>query len=168
MGLRSRLALTSQDKRETRWLRNLLVGAAVGVVMTAATYVAYPLAALAVPSLVPRVAQLYASAQVEHAAIAIAWTCMAIVAEELLFRGLLLEGLRSVGASRLMAGGISLACYLLVQIGSGSGIIALTAFVCGACWTVERIFTKSLTAAVVSHFIWTIVVIHLYPVTHGA
>lgn len=164
LALRGRLAHTSQHKREPRWLRNVLLGVALGVVMTVGTYVAYDVTESFIPSLRSHVTELYSAAHVELATVAIAWTVVAIFAEELLFRGLLFEGLRSAGLSRFAAAGLAVVAYFLVQIGSGSVVIALAALVCGVCWTVERIFTRSLTAPIVSHLIWTIVVIHLHPV----
>jgi len=163
LGLRRSLARTSQDKPDRQFWRHLGLGLGLGVAMTAATYLFYALAESLVPTLRGQVAQLYAAANVDRVSVAIAWTVVAIIAEELLFRGLFFEGLCSVGLSRGAAGVIVLVAYVLVQIGSGSGVIALAAFVFGSFWTLERVLTKSLTAPLVSHFIWTMVVIHLYP-----
>ena len=155
---------TSQDKEETYLGMNLAIGAGLGVVMTLGTYAAYAIAERLVPSLRASVTDLYAAAHTETAVAAFAWTSASIVAEELLFRGLLYESIRTAGSKKRFAALASLAAYVLVQIGSGSIVVALAAFVCGAFWTLERVFTKSLVASIVSHAIWTLVVIHLYPV----
>ncbi|MEO8798461.1 MAG: CPBP family intramembrane glutamic endopeptidase [Polyangiaceae bacterium] len=161
--LRRSLERTSQDKAETFLTMNVLVGAGLGVVMTIGTYAAYAVAERLLPSLRAQVAGLYAAAHTETVVAALAWTTVSIVAEELLFRGLLLESLRSAGAQKTVAALVSLAAYVLVQIGSGSWVIAAAALVCGAFWTVERVLTKSLVASIISHAIWTLVVIHVYP-----
>ena len=39
------------------------------------------------------------------------------------------------------------------------------ALVCGAIWSILRVYTGSLVAPLVAHLIWTPAVIFLYPVT---
>lgn len=161
--LRRSLERTSQHETERFLARNLGVGVGLGIVMTVGTYAAYAIAERLVPSLRAQVAGLYAAAHTERVVAAFAWTTVSILAEELLFRGLLLESLRSAGVPKIAAAIGSLAAYVLVQIGSGSPVIAVAALVCGAFWTVERVLTKSLVASIFSHAIWTLVVIHVYP-----
>ena len=148
-----------------RPLRDVVVGLVVGVVMTAGTYAAFAVCVRVVPALGPHVATLYASAQTESLGDALAWTCVVIVAEELLWRGAMLVLLtRRMG--RLAAGLLSLGIYTLAQGGSGSLVVMTAALVCGAFWTAERVFTTSLVAPLISHTIWTLTVIHLVPLTH--
>lgn len=145
-------------------MRGAAIGVAVGVAMTAATYAAYALLVAVVPGLAGHVADLYAAAHSERIGPALAWTCVVMCAEELLWRGALLETAEA-RFGRPAAVALSLATYTAVQIGSGSWVVALAAFVCGAIWTAERVWTRTLWAALVSHAIWTVTVIHLLPVT---
>jgi membrane protease YdiL (CAAX protease family) len=85
------------------------------------------------------------------------------MAEELLWRGALLEALER-RTSRLAAFAISVGSYALAQLGSGSWIVFALALVCGALWTLERLLTRSLLASAISHLIWTQTVILLHPV----
>ncbi|CAN5526366.1 hypothetical protein BH11MYX1_BH11MYX1_25040 [soil metagenome] len=144
--------------------RGVAIGVAVGLAMTAGTYAAYAVVVRLVPGLASHVTELYAAAHSERIGPALAWTCVVICAEELLWRSALLEtGEAKFG--RLAAIAISLATYTAVQLGSGSWVVALAAFVCGAIWTAERVMTRTLVASLVSHLIWTVTVIHLLPVT---
>jgi membrane protease YdiL (CAAX protease family) len=146
------------------WLRDLGIGVAVGVGMTAATYGAYAVAARLVPGLAGHVTSLYSAASTERVEIALAWTAVVAVAEELLWRGPFLD-LAAHRFGRRAAVAFFLATYTLAQLGSGSIIVMLAALICGAIWSIERITTHSIVAPIVSHLIWTLVVIHLIPVT---
>lgn len=145
-------------------LRGVGIGAVVGVAMTAATYAAYAVLVMVVPGLASHVSELYAAAHSERIGPALAWTCVVICAEELLWRGALLETAEAT-LGRPAAIALSLATYTAVQIGSGSWVVVLAALVCGAIWTAERVLTRTLVASLASHAIWTITVIHLLPVT---
>lgn len=154
------------DRR--RVLRDAAIGLACGVVMTVLTYVLYAGAVLVVPGLASHVAGLYSASQTQAKAPALAWTVVIIVAEELLWRGPLLPVMeRRIG--RPIALALSLVTYCAAQSGSGSPIVVLAAFLCGAIWLAERELTGSMVTPLVSHLVWTPIVIHLYPVTmlHG-
>ena len=174
------------------WLRpnprSLLIGLAVGAVMTLLTYPVFQLAVRLFPELDANVQALYVGARSTTLPKALVWTTAAAIAEELLFRGVLPDVLAQVwsrscaarrrslsisraGAARRREVGqrgalaLSLAVYVLAQMGTGSWIVGLMALVCGAIWTVQRAWTGSLLSPLISHLIWTPTVILLYPVT---
>lgn len=144
--------------------RALLLGLLVGVVMTVLTYPAFQLAAKIIPGLQEQVKALYHGARTTSLARALAWTCAPIVAEELLFRGVLPHALTQLVSER-SAYALAILLYGLAQLGSGSLIVCLLAIVCGVIWTVLRVRTESLAPALIAHFIWTPITIFLYPVT---
>lgn len=149
--------------RPTR--RNVAVGVGLGVVMTAATYPAYHLAQRLFPTLAQNVAQLYRQSHDESLPVALAWVVVIMSAEELLWRGAWVEAL-TARFGRLYAGVLSVLIYAVTQLSSGSFIVCLLAVVCGAVWTAERYYTKSMIAPLLSHAIWTPTVILLLPVTN--
>ncbi len=146
-------------------VQSALIGLIVGLVMTVGTYLAYAVCARLFPALEPHVAGLYSDSRTEHIALAIGWTLVILAAEELLWRGALF-GATERRFGRNAAISLSLLTYTAAQAGSKSGIVVLAALVCGAIWTAERVLTRSLVAPLISHTMWTITVIHVYPVTH--
>lgn len=151
-----------------KWLtpdtRSVLIGVAVGIGMTLLTYPIFRLAAWIMPSLVGNVQTLYAGARSTTLPKAMAWVLAAILAEELLFRGVLPEALTHWFSERT-AYAISLVIYALAQYGTGSIIVMLMALVCGTIWAVQRLYTGSLLSTLIAHLIWTPTVILLFPVT---
>lgn len=152
----------------SRWLtpsfQPVAVGVAVGVLMTVATYPVYRLASHYLPGLDSYVNALYRSAATAPLAVELAWVCVIILAEELLWRGFVLEQLER----RLPHAIAVIACvlvYVLAQLGSSSWVVGAMAAVCGLVWTLERKWTDSLLAPLISHLIWTPTVILLHPVT---
>jgi membrane protease YdiL (CAAX protease family) len=144
--------------------RAIAIGLAVGVAMTVLTYPAFHLVAAAFPGFDSQVQSLYGGARSTTLPKALAWVVGIVLAEELLFRGVLPDAL-SRHVSERAAYAISLLVYVLAQAGTGSMIVALIAVVCGTLWSVERKLTNSLLAPLISHLIWTPTVILLYPVT---
>lgn len=143
---------------------NIALGVGVGVAMTIGTFVAYRIFSAASPALAIHVEALYRATRTTSIEVRLAWTAVVIVAEEMLWRGALFSAAERVfGTYAAIA--VSLLAYTAVQVGTGSWVVPLTAFVCGAFWTAERVVTRSLVAPLISHTIWTMIVIHLYPVT---
>jgi membrane protease YdiL (CAAX protease family) len=144
-------------------LRTVAIGVALGVGMTVATYPLFRLAVSIVPTLNGSVAALYRDADATSLR-AMAWVSILVLAEELLWRGALLEALENRMAEPL-AFALSVLTYALAQLGSGSWIVFALAIVCGTVWTFARRFTGSLVTSTVSHLIWTECVILIFPVT---
>lgn len=149
------------------WLRPsytaVSIGFGVGALMTLGTYLVFDLVCGVVPWLELRVAALYAATQTPSLAWALGWIVAIVVAEELLWRGVLLDALeqRTPRAALFW----SVAIYTLAQLGSGSWLVAAAAAVCGTIWTVQRRLTQSLLSPLISHLIWTTTVIVLHPLT---
>lgn len=142
----------------------VLAGVAVGVVMTALTYPAFQLAVKILPSLDAQVKDLYHGARSTTLPKALAWVSAIVLAEEVLFRGVLPKALSQVTGQR-NAFALAVLAYTVAQLGSGSVIVALLALACGSIWTVLRVRTQSLLPALIAHAIWTPTTILLYPVT---
>jgi hypothetical protein len=116
--------------------------------MTLATYPLFRLAVSIVPALNGSVAALYRDADATSVR-AMAWVSVLVLAEELLWRGALLEALENRMAEPL-AFALSVLTYALAQLGSGSWIVFALAIVCGTVWTFARRFTGSLVTSTVS------------------
>jgi membrane protease YdiL (CAAX protease family) len=145
-------------------LRGLGWGLGIGAAMVACTYPAYHLVAAQFPALRPVVASLYRATETTTLPEALAWVSVIVVAEETLWRGVGLHELtRHMG--RAPAALLSVTSYALAQLGTGSWIVGLVALVCGTLWTLERIWLDDLFAALVSHWLWTTLVILLFPLT---
>lgn len=144
--------------------RAIMLGVALGALMTLATYPAFRIATELVPGLAASVRALYAAARARELASALAWTVLIIVAEEVLWRGLVLDVLDERVPAHA-ASALSIASYALAQLGSGSLIVLLLALVCGTLWTIQRRATGSIVAPLIAHLIWSPTVILLYPVT---
>lgn len=152
--LRERLRPRRQD---------VVLGIAVGVLMTAGTYVVFEAARALVPGLAAHVARLYRAAGTETPAIALAWTLVILTGEELLWRGAWID----VWSSRLgatTAAVSSVVAFSLTQLASGSLIVALLACSCGAIWTGLRMHTGRVVPGLIAHAIWTPIVILFHPV----
>ena len=144
--------------------RPIAVGLVVGALMTALTYPIFHAAVNVLPSLAGQVQGLYHGARSTTLSKAMAWVAALALAEELLFRSVMPDVLRSFTSERA-AYAITTVIYALAQLGAGSGIVMLMALVCGTIWSVQRIYTRSLLSTLISHLIWTPTVILLYPVT---
>lgn len=151
-----------------RWmaptLRSIGIGVGVGVVMTALTYPMFQLSSWLFPQLDADVQGLYRAARSTTLPKAMVWLIAAGLAEEVLFRGVLAHELTALLPER-RAHLLGLAMYAAAQLGTGSLIVSLVAAVCGAIWTVQRVYTRSLLSPLISHLIWSPTVILLYPVT---
>lgn len=146
------------------WVRDIGIGVGTGAVMTVGTYVAYAISQRWIPSLAGRVGELYRNAGSGSFAMAMVATVAVIFAEEILWRGPLLRPLeRKAGRGVMIL--ISLGTYTLAQGGSRSVVVMLAALICGAIWLLERLWTRSLIAPLLSHLMWTLIVVHLLPVT---
>lgn len=143
--------------------RGVLAGLLVGAGMTLATYPLYAVACSIYPGLRVDVAVLYGATRETPLTESLPWVIAIIVAEELLWRGALLEALaRRVSPHAAMA--LSVATYCVAQAGTGSWIVTLLALVCGTLWTLQRHLTHSLLSPLIAHLIWTPTVILLLPV----
>jgi len=145
-------------------LRGIVSGVIVGVALTALTYPVYRLAVMWWPELDANVEALYVGARSTTLPRALLWASAAAIAEELLFRGMLLSSLTQRLPSRF-ATPLCVLIYAAAQLGTGSFIIWLMALGYGSAWTLQRNLTGSLLSPLISHLIWTPIVLLLFPVT---
>lgn len=134
-------------------LQRILVGAAVGGVMAAATYLLYPLLTRIAPFIAADTARLYAAFRAPSLAIACLAIAPVILGEELVWRGVVQSALvRRLGSS----GGVALAAgvYALALAPVGSPILVLVALACGLTWGTLRAVTGSLVPTLVAHLLW--------------
>jgi membrane protease YdiL (CAAX protease family) len=131
----------------------VLLGAAIGGLMAAATYELYPLVSGLWPFVAPDMARLYAAFGEPPTVVAAAVLVPVIVGEELVWRGVVQE--LFVGRLRVV-GGVTLAAlvYALVQAPLGSPSLVVAAFLCGLVWGALREATGSLVATLVAHLLW--------------
>lgn len=140
----------------------LLLGAAAGVAMAAATHLAYPLLAGVDPFVARDTALLYAAFRVPPGLLAALALAPVVLGEELVWRGVVQRALsrRAPGA-----GGVVLAAgvYAAAHAPLGSPVLVLVALGCGLCWGALRAATGSLTPALVAHLVWDLLVLLWLP-----
>jgi uncharacterized protein len=164
----SAVCVALRPRQTLAWLeahaRAIAIGLAVGALMTLLTYPIFRAAATLMPWLEGQVQGLYHGARSTTLSRALGWVAALALAEELLFRGALPDVLRAYTSER-GAYAIATVSYALAQLGAGSVIVMLMALVCGAIWSAQRIYTRSLLSTLIAHLIWSPTVILLYPVT---
>jgi membrane protease YdiL (CAAX protease family) len=149
-----------------RWFGLSLV---IGGAMVIATHVLYAVAVFVLPALELEVSALYQNLYDPpgpYAALPV--LLVVVLAEELVFRGLLIALLerRELGPSALVP--IGTAFYVMPQLASGSWVLAGLAAVCGALWTWQRLASGSISAPLVTHVIWDSLIFVGWPLIPAA
>lgn len=142
--------------------RLILLGAAAGGLMAAATYLLYPVLARFLPFIATDTAQLYAAFRAPSLVVASVALVPVIVGEELVWRGAVQASLvQRLGAWR----GVTLAAvvYALVHVPLGSPVLVAAAFFCGLAWGALRATTTSLVPTLVAHLLWDVLVLLWLP-----
>lgn len=139
--------------------RALMFGVAGGVAMIIGTHLAFDAASALVPTIFERVQEDYATTDIAGNWRVVPMLLVVIVAEEVVWRGALLDTDRS---TKWMIA--SVATYTFAQIGFGSWVVVVLAIVCGVVWSVERYLAKSIVAPLVTHAIWNVAVLVADPV----
>lgn len=157
------LALSPAERSSLRpQARTVLVGLLAGAAMVALTYPAFDLLAAELPALGGATEALYARSRWFAPLLELPALVLVVVAEELLWRGLLAGALReSLGAAATIA--LAAAVYALAQAGLGSGLLVGLAFGCGLVWGGLRFATGSLWAPFGCHLVWTTSVVVIWP-----
>jgi len=139
----------------------LLWGLLAAGAMIGTTYLLYPPAAQALPGFARATAGLYAllSAKQLPGAVAVLLICATATAEEVLFRGRLLEGAGAPWRNYALA----TAFYALLHLGSGSFTLVAIALVCGAFWGGLRVLSGSLVPSIVAHVLWDLSILVIHP-----
>jgi membrane protease YdiL (CAAX protease family) len=140
----------------------ILIGAAAGATLAAATHLAYPLLAHLEPWIARDTALLYAAFRAPPGRWASLALAPIIFGEELVWRGAVQGALsRRLGRTA----GVILAAlgYALVLVPLGSPVLPLVAGGCGLVWGVLRAATRSLVPPVVAHLAWDLLVLLWLP-----
>ncbi len=146
----------------------VVVGVLAGGLMAAATLVVYPVAVALFPGVREVVSDLYASAAIgPPAPVRLALLVVIIAAEEVLWRGVLLTGLR-VRFGRRAAVVIAAVTYGLAQLGTGSFALFALAVACGVIWGAQRLWHGSLVVPFLTHLVWDVALLVVMPVESPA
>ena len=161
------IRLLSRVKATERWAaswRSAVLGVAVGVAMAGATWLLYPISIELVPSIAVEVPKLYALLRQPPGTVSTFPVLVLVVtAEELVWRGLAID-VFSRYANQSGAVLLAALLYTLPQIAFRSPLLVFVAFLCGVVWGVLRARTDGLTASLLAHLIWDILVLVLFPV----
>lgn len=142
--------------------RLVLLGAAAGGVMAAATYLLYPLLARLAPFIATDTARLYSAFRPSSLLIASVALGPVVLGEELVWRGVV----QAVLVRRLRPwGGVTLAAavYALAHAPLGSPVLVMVALSCGLFWGALRASTSSLVPTLVAHLVWDLLVLLWLP-----
>ncbi len=140
-----------------------VAGLGSGAFMALVTYPCYWVARGLYAPLEGEVSALYRGAQLGFSLGDVAWLCVVIAAEEVLWRGRCYRAFRKHTAASV-ASVSSVAIYAAAQLGAGSWIVAVLAAVCGSVWMGLRLYTGGLLAPLLSHLVFTATVIVFFPV----
>jgi len=148
--------------------RDVLLGLGSGMALVVASHGLYVLAILWVPGLGWAVRQLYAGLQAPPGPLAaVPVVALVVLAEEVVWRGLLLDELLArLGAERSRrANLIALAslAYAIPHLVAGLPLLLLAALALGAVWATLRLTTGGLTAPVICHLVWSAGLAALWP-----
>jgi len=144
------------------------LGVIIGVVTLALTHVIAPPVLHAIPAWSVEFAALYGGEVAGTPlplALTLALTCVVIVGEEVVWRGLALSALRQRMPEGL-AIGASAVLYAACQLGFRRTLPAAAALVLGLVWGWLRVIAwrgGGLTAPIVAHAIWTLGVLWWWP-----
>jgi membrane protease YdiL (CAAX protease family) len=133
----------------------------VGLVVAAVSFIAFVVAAAIgrhISVLAGPIDDLLAKADTGPVIAVLALALVNAVAEELFFRGVLVD---AVGGRR--AAVVSVLVYVAVTAVAGNTALTIAAFVMGVVWTVERLYTNARTASIVTHVVWSTLMILALP-----
>jgi membrane protease YdiL (CAAX protease family) len=142
--------------------RLVLVGAAAGLSMAAATYLLYPVLARVLPFIRTDMASLYASFRELPRVIAALALVPVILGEEVVWRGVVQTTcVRRLGPWR----GVPVAAlvYALAHAPLGSPVLVVVALSCGMAWGALRAASASLVPSLLAHLVWDILVLLWLP-----
>ncbi|MBU51763.1 MAG: hypothetical protein CL920_23995 [Deltaproteobacteria bacterium] len=152
-------------------LKSIILGVIFGLIMAAATYLAYNIFIILFPSAKPEVMLLYKQLHLPPGPTRhLHWFIIVIIAEEILWRGLLFstlplhkDNLRTGWQTQLGWLTFASLLYALAQMGQGSLLLGLVALVCGMTWGIIRLWSQNLITPILTHLVWDIIVLLLFP-----
>jgi len=145
-------------------VRSGIAGLLVGLVMSIATWVLYPISVDFVPAIGVEVPKLYGLLrQFPGPVWAFPVLVLVVGAEELVWRGLAIDLFsKSLGASGAVL--FASLLYVLPQIAFRSPLLVVVALTCGLVWGALRVRAHGLLAPLVAHLTWDLLVFVLFPV----
>jgi membrane protease YdiL (CAAX protease family) len=164
------LALVALGLRRADWSRWFRVsvgrvagGVGLGIALAGLSWWAWLLAVQLPLDLEPAVAGLYATLRMPPGpVIGLPLVVLTIVAEEIIFRGLLQESLRArLGPARAI--GAVAALYAVANLGSGTWVLPVMALLLGAFWGWLAERTRGLVVPLLCHLVWDIILFVLLP-----
>lgn len=144
--------------------RSGMIGLLVGLVMSIATWVLYPISIDFVPAIGAEVSKLYGLLrQFPGPVWAFPILVLVVGAEELVWRGLAIDLFsKSFGPSAAVL--LASLVYVLPQIAFRSPLLVIVALPCGLIWGSLRVRTHGLLAPLIAHLTWDLLVFVLFPV----
>ena len=163
------LALSSSVRASLRpTVRVVVLGFLAGVVLVVATHLGHALLVDHVPGLGDDVARLYGVAAVTPARMAV--VILIAVAEELLWRGLLLDALQQRRWLRWPGAGLDVPAvvaaavvYGVAQAGPRSVWLVVAGVGLGVVWGLMGLRFRGLWMPIVAHLVWTLTVLGAWP-----
>lgn len=143
---------------------NLIVGLAVGVLMSLATWWLYPMSVSLLAPIQTEVETLYALLRQAPGPVrAFPLLFLVVAAEELVWRGVAIDLFsKRLGPWRAMF--FSALLYVLPQVALRSPLLIIVALCCGLLWGALRVRSKGLAAPFVAHLVWNVLVFVWHPV----
>lgn len=145
---------------------NVTIGIAGGLVMAALTHLVYRAASALWPALIAPVEKLYGTVdRAPPVAIALALLVLIVFSEELVWRGVVLDGGAKAGVDRRSRAAflVSAVGYALAQLGAGTPLLAVIAFCCGLIWGAVRLWRRDLVSVLLMHLVWDLGVLFVFP-----
>ena len=147
---------------------DVALGAGFGVVLVLATQVGFTLMSPHLPGLGADVAVLYGVAAVTPARLAV--VVVIAVAEELLWRGVLLDALQQRTGPAGRVAGVDAAAvvgaavvYGAAQAGPRSVWLVLAGVGLGTVWGLMRVRSRGLWMPIAAHLVWTLTILGAWP-----
>ena len=134
--------------------------------MTGATYVVFPLLTLIAPKLAGETRTLIHAFGQPGLGLGLLFLPFVVAGEEIVWRGSVYGALerRLPWLATVLVG---TALYALAHAAVGSTVLVLACLCAGLCWNIVRSWTGSLTATYITHLLWDVVVLVLFPLGGG-
>lgn len=145
-------------------LGKVAAGLLAGAIMVAGTHAAFEALAAIAPDVRASARTLYALLGVVNVSPAERACMIAVIAssEEIVFRGAIAGAIARPQVVALRVVGLA-AGYASAMATLGSPLLVGCAFVCGIVWGAVRVVTRSLLAPIVTHVVWDLGVLILWP-----
>ena len=149
-------------------LRSIGAAALAGLALALFTYATFPIVARWFPEARSEVVRLYSLLN-QHAGgpFTLPLLTLVVLAEEVVWRELLFRAIRRHHGSTTTVLASSI-CYSLPQLAAGSWVLPLVAFGCGLAWGTQRAVSKTVSAPIVSHWVWSTLIFVLLPLVPPA